>query len=256
MKPPIQENEFVPILGTRISRFGFSKVLDACLQQAAQGRGGYVCFANAHSLTEAKSDPTVYEALNGSMLSVADGVPLVWASKLKGQPIESRVCGPDLMKELLDSTKGELHGFIGGMPGQAEAMAKKFGLQAVCYSPPMRPFNHDHALEDWQKFLSLCPNRQPPKYVWIGLGAPKQERWMHAVSPIASGTLLFGVGAAYDFLTGTKRRAPLWMQNFGLEWLYRFTQEPGRLWKRYLVGNARFVFFCCKEILFERKPIQ
>ena len=261
----------VPILGVRISRLGLSAAVEECLKRQASGGaggsgvaglGGYVCFANAHSLTEASSDPGVRKALNESFLSVADGVPVVWTSRLKGAPIETRVCGPDFMKCLIERSAASAHGFIGGAPGQAEKVAAYFGLSvglsAICYSPPMRPFSRENALEDWQTFLKLCPGGAAPPFVWIGLGAPKQELWMNAVSgergPAgAGGVLFFGVGAAFDFWAGDVKRAPVWMQNNGLEWLFRFGQEPGRLWKRYLVGNTRFVGQVAREVLRRRR---
>lgn len=234
----------VEILGVPISRVGLQQALD--LSRQAQG---YVCFANAHSLSESQKNSAVHSALTQSTFCLADGMPLVWVSRLRGLAIESRVCGPDFAREFLERTQGESHGFIGGAPGQAEAFAQKFGIQGVSYSPPMREFTPERAAEDWKNFLALCPQGKPPRYLWIGLGAPKQELWMHVVSQLAPKSLFFGVGAAFDFLTGKKKRAPESMQKMGLEWLYRFTQEPSRLWKRYLIGNSVFAFLSFLEFL-------
>jgi N-acetylglucosaminyldiphosphoundecaprenol N-acetyl-beta-D-mannosaminyltransferase len=229
------------VLGTEVSRLGFTPALDACALRATQCKGGYVCFANVHTVTESLSDPALQEALNHSFLSVADGVPLVWASRLLGQPIQSRVCGPDFMAEFLRRFPDFTHGFLGGSPGQAEALVQLFRLnQTVTYCPPFRPFAAKHAQEDWSQLISRSP--QTPQIVWVGLGAPKQELWMASISKNAPETLFFGVGAAFDFLTGSKARAPLWMQQSGLEWLFRLTREPGRLWKRYLITNVRFLW--------------
>ena len=141
------------------------------------------------------------------------------------------------------------YGFIGGAPGQAEELARQFGVKANCYSPPVRPFSAENANEDSRNFLALCSGGQIPSVVWVGLGAPKQELWMQAVSPLATATLFFGIGAAFDFLTGSKSRAPLWMQKNGLEWLYRLSREPGRLGGRYLVTNSLFTVKVAKEII-------
>ncbi len=239
--------ETTPILGVNISRLGFEQALKACLERSAQAEGGYVCFANVHNLIESHWNSEVRGALNGASFAVADGVPLVWASQWGDGPIASRVCGPDFMKAYLEKTSEEIHGMIGGAPGQGQALAEKLGFRAVCYSPPMRFFSAENAREDWLKFLELCPGGRPPAVVWVGLGAPKQELWMRAVSPLAPSTLFFGVGAAYDFLAGNKSRAPMWMQKNGLEWLYRLTQEPGRLWRRYLYTNSLFLFLLGRQ---------
>lgn len=234
----------IDILGVKISRLGQQQAVAACREAR-----GYVCFANAHSLSESKKSAPVREALCCATYAVADGVPLIWVSKLKGKPIASRVCGPDFVREFLKVNRAETHGFIGGAPGQAQKLAESFGLKATCYSPPMREFSPAHASDDWERFLDQCPGRKPPRYIWVGLGAPKQELWMHIVSKLAPDVLFFGVGAAFDFLTGSKARAPQWMQSFGLEWLFRLVQEPGRLWRRYLIGNSAFVLFSLLELL-------
>ena len=226
------------ILGVGISRLGMDGVLAACKAVP----GGYVCFANVHSVTESGDNHALMNTLNGAFLSVADGLPLVWVSRLMGRRIASRVCGPDFMARMLADTRGETHGFIGGRPGQAEIIAERFGVRCISYVTPLRPFGVNSAVEDWWNFLVKCPGGNPPKYIWVGLGAPKQELWMNAVSVGAAETLFFGVGAAFDFLSGTKERAPAWMQKSGLEWFYRLTREPGRLWKRYLETNSKFVW--------------
>jgi N-acetylglucosaminyldiphosphoundecaprenol N-acetyl-beta-D-mannosaminyltransferase len=119
----------------------------------------------------------------------------------------------------------------------------------VSYSPPYRPFSKENAREDWETFLARAKAAgvERPRWVWVGLGAPKQEKWMEAVAEIAPDTLFFGVGAAFDFLAGTKARAPEWMRKSGLEWLHRFGSEPGRLWKRYLVTHSLFLYELLKR---------
>ena len=158
------------------------------------------------------------------------------------------MCGPDFTEALLAREATRTHGFIGGAPGQAERIAARFGIFAVTYCPPMRGFSADAAVEDWQRFLERCPDRRPPLLVWVGLGAPKQERWLRTVSAIAPDVMFFGVGAAFDFLSGS-RRAPRWLQRPGLEWVHRLTMEPKRLWKRYLVTNSRFVVLAVRDLV-------
>ncbi len=246
-------SSFIDILGIKISRLGLNDVIQACEDRITQKQGGYVCLANVHTVTESTEHPELQTALNEAFLAVADGVPLVWTSRLKGEPVETRVCGPDLLENWLNLHRETLVGFIGGAPGRAETIAQRFGVQAICYSSPVRPFSRENALEDWETFLKLCPKQKPPSVVWMGLGAPKQELWMNAVSPHAPETLFFGVGAAFDFLAGAKSRAPKWMQKSGLEWFYRMSQEPGRLAKRYLVTNSMFTYKIARMLLFSKK---
>lgn len=240
------------LLGIPISRRGLDEALRHCANRAKERSGGYVCFVNVHTVTEAQDSPRLAEALWNATLALADGMPLVWVSKLRGQPVESRVCGPDFMERFLKEHPTIPQGFIGGSPGQAETLASRLGGRPACYSPPMRVFSEDNAIEDWRTFLSLKPDTAPPAVVWVGLGAPKQELWMRAVSVIAPETLFFGVGAAFDFLAGTKRRAPAWMRKAGLEWSYRLFQEPARLWKRYGKTNLKFISLLFGEAIHGR----
>jgi N-acetylglucosaminyldiphosphoundecaprenol N-acetyl-beta-D-mannosaminyltransferase len=145
------------------------------------------------------------------------------------------------------------HGLLGATPEVTAAVAARYGIQAVAHSPPVRAFSEAHALEDWQALVARCPDRSPPRLVWVGLGAPKQERWIAAVSRAAPGVMFFGVGAAFDFLAGRKPRAPRALQRLGLEWAHRLASEPGRLWQRYLVTNARFARLVARELTSSRR---
>lgn len=116
----------------------------------------------------------------------------------------------------------------------------------------MRPFSPEAAMEDWENLVRVNGGKPLPHVVWIGLGAPKQELWMQAVSARIPNVVFMGVGAAFDFLTDTKKRAPVWMQKTGLEWLYRLIQEPRRLWRRYFVTNSRFILALIAEAFHPR----
>jgi N-acetylglucosaminyldiphosphoundecaprenol N-acetyl-beta-D-mannosaminyltransferase len=224
----------------------FEQALDACRRQPS----GWVCFVNVHTLTESRTDARLQSALRGAFLALPDGMPLVWSAHAKGARQTQRVCGPDFTAAWAKRYPDEPVGLIGGQPGRAEALAKNLGLrQTTVYSPPMRPFSEANAREDWARFLERCPGGKAPQFVWIGLGAPKQEYWMQAVSAIAPETLFFGVGAAFDFHAGAIDRAPEWMQRSGLEWVHRLSQDPKRLWKRYLVTNTRFVIGMARETI-------
>lgn len=235
-----------------VSRLGLDEALAAC-EDRARGAGGSACFVNVHTLTEASRDVALRDALRAATFLFADGVPLLWLARAKRAPIATRVCGPDFMDAMLRRQAGAVHGLIGASPEVTGAVAARHGIAAIAYSPPMRPFSEAHARDDWQAFLARCPDGRPPRMVWIGLGAPKQERWMAAVSPTAPGVMFYGVGAAFDFLAGTKPRAPRMLRKVGLEWTHRLASEPGRLWKRYLLQNARFARMAARELTSARR---
>jgi N-acetylglucosaminyldiphosphoundecaprenol N-acetyl-beta-D-mannosaminyltransferase len=239
----------IELAGIPICQIGLEGAINMCAEHVEQQRGGYVCFVNVHSLTEATRHVALREALQGAAFCFADGMPLVWLSRLKQSAIESRVAGPDFMTAMLQRERGQVHGFIGGVPGHAEAIADRFGAGAVIHCPPVRPFSPANAVEDWEQFVAKCPAQQPPRLVWVALGAPKQELWLASISKLAPTVTFFGVGAAFDFLAGASQRAPLWARRAGLEWVHRFASEPRRLWMRYLVSNARFVRIVLDELL-------
>jgi N-acetylglucosaminyldiphosphoundecaprenol N-acetyl-beta-D-mannosaminyltransferase len=218
----------------------------------ARGAGGSACFVNVHTLTEASRDPQLREAMHAASFLFADGVPLLWLARAKRAPIATRVCGPDFMDAMLRRHGAAVHGLIGASPEVTGAIVARYRIAAVAHSPPMRPFSEAHALEDWQAFVDRGPGL-PPRLVWVGLGAPKQERWIHTVSRVAPGVMFFGVGAAFDFLAERKPRAPRVLQRLGLEWTHRLASEPGRMWKRYLVANARFARLVVEELTSSRR---
>jgi N-acetylglucosaminyldiphosphoundecaprenol N-acetyl-beta-D-mannosaminyltransferase len=235
-----------------VSRLGFDAALAACEERVGRGAGGSACFVNVHTLTEASRDAHLRDAMHAASFLFADGVPLLWLARAKRAPIATRVCGPDFMDAMLRRQGAALHGLIGASAEVTRAIAARYRIDAIEYSPPMRPFSDAHALEDWRAFVARCSG-PPPRLVWVGLGAPKQERWIATVSPAASGVMFFGVGAAFDFLAERKPRAPRVLQRFGLEWTHRLAGEPGRMWKRYLVANARFARLVVEEITSSRR---
>lgn len=236
-----------------VSRLGLDEALAACEERVVSGRGGSACFVNVHTLTEAHRDADLRDALRAASFLFADGVPLLWLARAKRAPIATRVCGPDFMDAMLRRQGARVHGLIGARPEVTSALVARYGVAAVVHSPPVRPFSEAHALEDWRAFVASCPDRRPPALVWVGLGAPKQERWIAAVSRAVPEVMFFGVGAAFDFLAGHKLRAPRLVQRLGLEWTHRLASEPGRLWKRYLLANARFAVLAARELTASRR---
>lgn len=210
----------------------------------------YVAVTGMHGVMEAQKDPEFRAILNEADLVVPDGMPLVWLGRLKGFPLRRRVYGPELMLTFLQQTgRRYRHYFYGGAPDVPERLAERLsrqiqGLNVVgTYSPPFRPLT-----EAEEQDIAERINRASPDVVWVGLSTPKQERWMHRFRDLVNAPVLIGVGAAFDIHAGRTAQAPRWMQEYGLEWLYRLLNEPRRLWRRYLVLGPQFVFLVALEI--------
>jgi len=246
----------VNILGVGISAIDMQMALSAIEDWIAEREAHYVCVTPVHSLMECHRDPNLRRIFNVSGLTTPDGMPLVWLSRLKGFRHVDRVYGPDLMLTLCErsAARGYRHFFYGGAEGVPEQLAavlqERFpGLQVVgTYSPPFRPLAPE---EDKQAVKMI--NKADPDIVWVGLGSPKQERWMAAHVCALTAPVLIGVGAAFDFHSGRKPQSPRWMQRSGLEWLFRLLTEPRRLWRRYLINNPLFVALVLLQTLGLRK---
>jgi N-acetylglucosaminyldiphosphoundecaprenol N-acetyl-beta-D-mannosaminyltransferase len=239
----------VNVLGVGVSAINMDVVLERIAEAVKTKEKGYICVTGVHGVSEAQADPGFRSILNRAFLCTPDGMPLVWVGRLHGQKHMARVYGPDLMLAVMERSEREgwTHFFYGGANGTAEQLRAKLlerfpKLQiAGTYEPPFRPLN---AIE--QKDLAERIYLTKPDLFWVGLSTPKQERFMAEYLPRLDATLMFGVGAAFDFLAGKTRQAPRWMQRSGLEWFFRLCSEPRRLWKRYLKNNPLFVarLFC------------
>ena len=215
-------------------------------------RGRFVAATGMHGVMEAFHDSTFREVLNHCDLVVPDGTPLIWLGRLKSHNVTRRVYGPDLMLAFCDRgrEKGVRHFFYGGEPGVPEQLARRLtdrfpGLAvAGTNSPPFRPMT----LEEDEDVIAKI-NAAAPDVVWVGISTPKQERWMFTHRDRLNAPVLVGVGAAFDIHSGRKRQAPVWMREHGLEWFYRLLQEPRRLWRRYVVLGAEFVFWVTLDLL-------
>jgi N-acetylglucosaminyldiphosphoundecaprenol N-acetyl-beta-D-mannosaminyltransferase len=207
------------------------------------GRSHVVHFVPADPTVIARRDPGYRETLNGGDLNVPDGMAVVWALRLQGRRSE-RIAGSDAMALLTrwGAPNGVRHYLFGG--AQATLDSLQDGLKgripgialAGSESPPFRPLRDDEVLE-----AALRIRASRADLVWIGLGTPKQDLIAQRFAEVNAAPVILCVGAAFDFLAGTKARAPQWMQRSGLEWVHRLVTEPRRLWKRYLVGNPQFV---------------
>lgn len=237
----MREHPTFEVLGVRLSAAPFDAVVERLLQAPATGERLAAHFATVHSIVEAGENPALLDAFDRGLVE-PDGMPLVWLGRRTGISVE-RVCGPDLMPALIERgvPLGRSHYFYGGAPGVPEALAQRFatrhpGLRvAGTESPPFRALS---AAE--KRGVIDRINDAAPDYVWVGLGAPKQDLWVAEHRPVLAAAGLLAVGAAFDFHAGTRRRAPAWMQRSGTEWLYRLASEPRRLAARYTSVNARF----------------
>jgi N-acetylglucosaminyldiphosphoundecaprenol N-acetyl-beta-D-mannosaminyltransferase len=235
----------VDILGVGVSPINMNTALEVIDRWITDGAHQYVCVAGVHGVMESQRDETLRQIHNAAGLVTPDGMPLVWLSRLYGWRNTRRVYGPDLMLDVCERSlaTGYRHFFYGGNEGVPERLADRLQrrfpglIVAGTYSPPFRAVTVD---ED-EAIVSRI-NDSKPDIVWVGLSTPKQEHWMAQHVDRITASVLIGVGAAFDFHAGLKRQAPRWMQQSGLEWLFRLGTEPRRLWRRYLVNNPLFVW--------------
>lgn len=237
------------ILKTNIAVTNMPETVEFIDARIQSGGGGYICVSNVHTTVMAYEDEDYRKIQNSALLALPDGKPLSVVSKKRGFPEAERVAGPDLMERMFrESTQnGYLHYFYGSTPETLAALLEKLQEKypkiqiAGMEAPPFRDLTKE---EDTACIDRI--NQTEPDIVWVGLGAPKQERWMYAHKDSIKG-LMIGVGAGFDFHAGTVKRAPKWMQNIGMEWLYRLCQDPKRLWKRYVSTNWKFAKLVVRE---------
>lgn len=252
--------ERVNVLGVGVSAINMDQALDRIGQALTKKEKGYVCVTGVHGVSEAQTDPEFRRILNRAFLCTPDGMPLVWVGWAKKQKHMSRVYGPDLMLAVMELSErtGWRHFFYGGANGTAEALREKLTAKfpklqvAGTYEPPFRPLIPAEQAELAEKVRLTRPD-----VMWIGLSTPKQERFMAEYQPKLDVTLMFGVGAAFDFHAGRVRQAPPWMQRWGLEWLFRLCCEPKRLWRRYFKNNPLFLArIFCQLTNLKKYPLQ
>ena len=251
--PAVYERRSFPVLGVPVDAVQIQDAITRIEEWVAARNGcHYVAVADMHVITEAQHDPTFKHILTSADLVVPDGMPLVWLGRLYGHRLSRRVNGPELMLTFFETTsqKGYRHFLYGGAPGIPERLAdilhRRFPGAVVTgtYSPPFRKLTTEEDLQVMEMIRQANPD-----VVWVGLGAPKQERWMHEHQDGLDVPVLVGVGAAFDINSGAKRQAPMWMREHGLEWLFRLLQEPRRLWHRYLVHGPQFVYWVMLDII-------
>jgi N-acetylglucosaminyldiphosphoundecaprenol N-acetyl-beta-D-mannosaminyltransferase len=244
-----------------IALVDYERAIDVIDAMVRTRERGWICAAPAMSLVTAQDDPLLMSALRGATLTVPDGLPVVWAANLLGGPgherLQGRVYGPDLMRHHCAhaARHGQRIWLFGGHDAAAlEALTANLrrdypGLRiAGGWSPP-----HTDPTPAEDRSVADRINADEPDVVWVGLGMPKQERWMARVRPLLEAPVLCGVGAAFDFHADRVDQAPRWMQDRGLEWAHRVVQEPRRQLPRYLRSNPRFVAGVARQYLRERR---
>lgn len=242
------------ILDMRVDVTSLDGAAEGILALSGTGKGSTVCVANVHMCMETFDDPVFRGLVNGSDLVVADGKPLVWGQWLLGSGHAGHVRGSDLVLSVCGKAEkdGVSIGLYGGTKESLEDfkgfLKKTYPALSIAYafSPPFRPLTRE---ED-----RVCVDEiraSGVKILFVGIGCPKQEKWMAGKKDDLS-CVMIGVGAAFDFFSGRKRHAPRWMQRIGLEWFFRFMSEPQRLWKRYAVHNPRFLGLFIMQLLKKR----
>ncbi len=245
------------VLDVPVALVDYAGAIDVMDGLIASRERGYVCAAPVHALMVAQDDPEMLAALRASTLVVPDGMPVVWAANMLGESLADRVYGPELMSRYSDrcAERGHRVWLYGGrdqgsLVQLALTMRRRHpGIQIVGgYSPPFRALTPDE-----EDALVRQIDAARPDVLWVGIGVPKQEKWMARMRERLEVPVMCGVGAAFDFHAGRISMAPRWMQERGLEWTYRLAQEPRRLFRRYLTTNPRFVAAFARQYLAERR---
>ena len=239
------------VLGMRVDATSYGDASQRVAQWAHEGRSAYVCVATVHMVMEAFDSSAFLRTVNGADLVTPDGRPLVWALRGLGVGDATQVRGTDLTTHVVEraAREGIPIGLYGGTPELLETFvdileSRYPGVRVACrIAPPFRPLTPEEDERVTEEILS-----SGARILFVGIGCPKQERWMEAHKERIPAVML-GVGAAFDFHTGRVRQAPGWMQATGLEWLFRLLMDPRRLWKRYAKHNPRFVALFSLQLL-------
>jgi N-acetylglucosaminyldiphosphoundecaprenol N-acetyl-beta-D-mannosaminyltransferase len=249
-------NDKLNIIGLQIDAITFEQSMQQVIAWGRAHKPSYVCFANVHMTIEAYNDPAFQQQVNKASLVLPDGKPLAFACKWLYGRNQERIAGMDFMPQLLERAGSERLSIYlyGSTPELLETLENKVREKypqtkiAGSISPPFRPL----AKEEQDVFIQRI-NQSQANVVLVSLGCPKQEKWMannyHQINAV-----LLGVGGAFTVTAGTQRRAPLWMQRAGMEWVFRLAQEPKRLFKRYFSTNTKFSWLLVKSMLKKRQP--
>jgi N-acetylglucosaminyldiphosphoundecaprenol N-acetyl-beta-D-mannosaminyltransferase len=242
------------VLGTWVDALFWEDAIGQLVTWGLARESRYVCICNVHVIVTATRDPEFKSALSGADMTTADGAPIAWALRQLGFPAQERIAGPDLMwRYLREAERLGQQVFLYGSTSETliklrSSIVREFPRLKVAgmRSPPFRSTSW---AEDQAEVDEI--NRSGANVVFVGLGCPKQEKWMAAHKGRVNAVMI-GVGAAFDFHSGTVKRAPLWWQRNGLEWLYRLGSEPRRLMRRYLVTNTLFIIGFSRQLIVKK----
>lgn len=223
-----------------VAALTFDEALELICSPTSLGRS--VHFVNANSVVDADEKSDYANVLRGAWLNLPDGTPVAWSMRRQSSSDQRRVPGPDIFAEMLDGKReGIRHFLIGSTEDALARIQSRAGECVVGFISPPRLAHHEFNVQEF----AVAVTESQATHVWIGLGSPKQDFVAVRLAEACSATVL-AVGAAFDFSAGTQKRAPIHLQRAGLEWLYRLLAEPRRLWKRYLVGNVKFLLIARK----------
>jgi len=243
--------KIISLLGVNVSRVNLVLAVDQICTWVRQKQRTYVCVAPVSTLVDARRDPKYMAVVNAAGMVTPDGMPVVWLARMRGCKEIGRSYGPDILLETCNRGQdlGIRHFFYGGTEGTLQKLQQKLResypqiLIVGSYAPPFKP-------GVWQEDSKVLDriNGTAADVIWVGLGSPKQDFWMQLHRPLLNAPVIVGAGAAFDFCSGVKPQAPRWIQPLGLEWLFRLCCEPGRLWKRYLIGNSLFLIYVMQDM--------
>jgi N-acetylglucosaminyldiphosphoundecaprenol N-acetyl-beta-D-mannosaminyltransferase len=249
---PTEQRPLAHVLGVDVDAIDMEGAVTHVATALRECHKGYICVAGVHGVMESQRSPFVAQIYAAAEMTIPDGMPLVWVGRLQGHASMQRVTGPDLMLEIFKRKEFSqvTHFLYGGVEGVADKLRDKFTRQfpwVKIVGTCTPPFHELSSVEERQLVDRI--DELKPDIIWIGLGCPKQERFMSRFSPILETKLMFGVGAAFDYHTGTIRDCAHWIKQAGLQWLHRLLQDPRRLWSRYLRNNPAFICLIALQII-------
>lgn len=238
------------ILGVNVNILTLDETIEYVCKNLENMKGKYICVSNVHTIVTAYDNDEYLKVQNSAAMVLPDGKPLSIVSKMRGFDEARRVTGPDLMGEIfkISNELGYTHFFYGSTDDTLKKLKKEIKKKypniniAGMYSPPFRLQSKEEDME-----VIKMINKTKADFLWVGLGAPKQELWM-ANHENKIDSVMIGVGAGFDYYAENIKRAPKWMQDASLEWLYRLLQDPKRLFKRYFVTNSKFLFYILRNM--------
>lgn len=239
------------LMNVRIDNVDMKTAVYKIEELIRNSNNAYVVTPNVDHIIKLQTDIEFKEIYNNADLVLADGMPLIWASKILKKSLKEKVSGSDIFPKLCQyvANKGYAVFFLGAAPGVVDKAAEKLkqkypGLKVVgIYSPS---YGFEKNTEECNKIISMIKNAKPD-ILFVGVGAPKQEKWIYKYKDQYNVPVSIGIGTSFDFVAGTIKRAPVWMQKCGLEWFYRFCKEPRRLFKRYFVHDMKFIKLLIRE---------